>query len=64
MALCVFLYYVQKFAPLLELKVERKVHKICEIGKATFPHFTTFLCNFTNFKMLFLAVVMNFVFPA
>ena len=26
-------------------------------------HFTTKLCNFTNFKMLFLAVVMDFVLP-
>jgi hypothetical protein len=33
-----------------------------------FPHFTTFrnrtLGNFTNFNMLFLAVVMDFVFLA
>ena len=27
-------------------------------------HFATKLCNFTNFNMLFLAVVMDFVFPA
>jgi hypothetical protein len=27
-------------------------------------HFATKLCNFTNFNMLFLAVVMDFVLPA
>ncbi len=29
-----------------------------------FRTFATKLCNFTNFKMLFLAVVMDFVLPA
>ena len=42
-----------------------KVYKMREICRAIIfrilQHFATKLCNFTNFKMLFLAVVMDFV---
>ncbi len=41
-----------------------KIYKTCEICRAIFSPFyniSTKLCNFTNFKMLFLAVVIDFV---
>jgi hypothetical protein len=35
-----------------------KVYKICKFARLYFPHFATKFCNFTNFSMLFLAVVI------
>ena len=66
------LYHVQKFAPLLSRKWCKLLHAIQKYTKFSkfevlyFPHFSlqhfaTKLCNFTNFRMLFLAVVMDFV---
>ena len=40
-----------------------KRYKICKLHRVIFhilQHFTTKLCNFTKFRMLFNAVVMNF----
>ena len=40
------------------------IHKYTKFAKFVglyFPHFATKLCNFTNFKLLFLAIVMDFV---
>jgi hypothetical protein len=44
-------------------------YKICKFRTAIYiflilQHFATKLCNFTNFNMLFLAVVMDFFLPA
>jgi hypothetical protein len=54
------LYYVVHFP-----MSNTNEYKICKFRKAIyFPHFTTFrnqTCNFTNFNMLFLAVVMDCV---
>ena len=62
---------MQKFAPLSAqkwckfLRVIQKYTKIREILQGyifrILQHFATKLCNFTNYKMLFLAVVMDFV---
>ncbi len=66
----VFLYYVQKFAPLLSRKWCKLLHAIQKYTNLRnlkcyifliLTHFATKLCNFTKFKMLFLAVVMDFV---
>jgi hypothetical protein len=35
--------------------------KFANFAGLYFPHFVTELCKFTNFNMLFLAVVMDFV---
>ena len=62
-------YYAREDAPDLEESgaLIFSWYKICKLRKAIFSaHFTTSdlatkLCNFTNFNMLFLAVVMDFV---
>ncbi len=64
----ILLYYVQKFAPLLSRKWCKFLHviqeytKFCKIWSAIFSAFYNISRpNFTNFKTLFLAVVMDFV---
>ena len=66
-----FLYYVRTFQPfsaqkwlLFKRVIQKHYTKFANFALLYFPHFTTFRdkpCNFTNFKMLFLAVVVDFV---
>ena len=67
---CMLLYYMQKFAPLLSRKwcklqhANKSIQNLLSLKCYIFrilQHFATKLCNFTNFRMLFLAVVIDFV---
>ncbi len=48
----------RKLIPCVSCIIKR--YKICKLH--ILQHFTTKLCNFTKFKMVFIAVVMNFTF--
>jgi hypothetical protein len=68
---CINLYYARENAPFsaqmwcIFPRVNTNLNKIVQISQGyiflILHHFATKLCNFTNFNMLFLAVVMDFV---
>ena len=68
---CINLYYARENAHALSVQMWCIFPRVIQINtkfsnftRLYFPHFKHFaakLCNFTNFTMLFLAVVMDFV---
>jgi hypothetical protein len=41
--------------------IRKKVREAPPLSRPHLQHFATKLCNFTNFNMLFVAMVMDFV---